>query len=256
MEVQKNNLATFVVLVWGRWETRFGTTFAVMLALAQYVVLEWRGSSNVWEWVKSFPPSIWLAVGGLLLFWSCYGVWHEERSKTDEFEKRFSAPDLEVSIDGASDGIVGDRLIITVMAQIRNPRGPQCSLYDWDAYIEFPDGKTLRSTDQPRPDPAGVTVDFGKTGKSATLMAERFFPSMTQVIPAGDFISGWMWAAFKGISVESLYEGNARVVLSFKDAVSAQFHIHKYPLKPGLALPSFVNADWIPESSRIPKAAR
>jgi hypothetical protein len=64
--------------VWNHWEARFGTTFAVMLAVAQYLLLEFLGPKKIPVWVRDFPPSIWLGIGALLLFWSCYGAWHDE----------------------------------------------------------------------------------------------------------------------------------------------------------------------------------
>jgi hypothetical protein len=36
--------------------------------------------------VKDFPPYLWLAVGFVLLFWSCYAAWSDERRKAKEIE--------------------------------------------------------------------------------------------------------------------------------------------------------------------------
>ena len=64
--------------VWTHWEARFGTTFAVVLAVAQYLYLEFGDPARIPKWVKDFPPYLWLAIGAALLLGSCYAAWHEE----------------------------------------------------------------------------------------------------------------------------------------------------------------------------------
>lgn len=73
--------------VWNHWEARFGTTFAVILAVAQYLCLAIGDPDKTPKWVKEFPPYLWLAVGAVLLFWACYGAWdeqHEGRLNAEE----------------------------------------------------------------------------------------------------------------------------------------------------------------------------
>jgi hypothetical protein len=91
----------FCVAAWAHWEARFGTTFAVMLAVAQYMYLEFADPKKIPAWVRDFPPSLWLAVGILLLFWSCYGAWYSEYQARNAAEKRVDAlkPKLGFSAD-------------------------------------------------------------------------------------------------------------------------------------------------------------
>lgn len=70
--------AMYFVAVWKRWEACFGTTFAVILAFAQYSYLALADPKKIPQWVKSFPPWLWLAVGAILLFWSCFLAWDEQ----------------------------------------------------------------------------------------------------------------------------------------------------------------------------------
>jgi len=88
--VKKKHLGVFIGAVWGHWEARFGTTFAVILAVGQYCVLEFADPQRVppWaKWIKDFPPSVWLSVGAVMLFWACYAAWHEERTNTVKAEE-------------------------------------------------------------------------------------------------------------------------------------------------------------------------
>lgn len=78
---RRTHLGVFASAVWGHWEARFGTTFAVALAVAQYLFLEFRDPNKLPKWVKDFPPSIWLAIGAVMLFWACYSAWHGERTE-------------------------------------------------------------------------------------------------------------------------------------------------------------------------------
>ncbi len=76
--------------VWNHWEARFGSTFAVILAVAQYAVLAFADPKKVPGWVKDFPPYLWLSVGVVLLFWACYVAWNDEHGRVlvVEDEKR------------------------------------------------------------------------------------------------------------------------------------------------------------------------
>ena len=88
---KKKHLGVFIGAVWGHWEARFGTTFAVILAFVQYAVLAFADPQKMpgWaKWIKDFPPSIWLSVGAVMLFWACYAAWHEERTEAIGIEER------------------------------------------------------------------------------------------------------------------------------------------------------------------------
>ena len=67
-----------MAVVWGHWEARFGSTFALILALAQYSYLQFGDPDKIPEWVKTFPPWLWLAIGLVILFWSCYLAWGDQ----------------------------------------------------------------------------------------------------------------------------------------------------------------------------------
>lgn len=88
---KKKHLGLFIGAVWGHWEARFGTTFAVILAVGQYCVLAFADPQRMPEWakwIKDFPPSIWLSVGAIMLFWACYAAWREERTEAIGVEER------------------------------------------------------------------------------------------------------------------------------------------------------------------------
>jgi len=53
----------------------------VVLALAQYFILAWADPKKVPDFVKHFPPLIWLAIGFVLLFWSCYLAWRDQAAQ-------------------------------------------------------------------------------------------------------------------------------------------------------------------------------
>ncbi len=94
---KKKNIGVFIAVVWGHWEARFGTTFALMLAVAQYAYLAFGDPNKLPKWVKDFPPSMWLAVGGLLLFWACYEAWHEERTGVIDTEARLEETEKKLA---------------------------------------------------------------------------------------------------------------------------------------------------------------
>lgn len=64
----------FCGAVWHHWEARFGTTFAVVLSLMQYAYLAFGDPKYIPTWVRAFPPSIWLSVGLVLLFWGLLSI--------------------------------------------------------------------------------------------------------------------------------------------------------------------------------------
>jgi hypothetical protein len=84
--MERPSFPRFLLLVWHNWEACFGTTFAVVLALAQYSILAWADPKRVPEFVKQFPPQVWLAIGLVLLFWSCYLAWKEQGAQTAKAE--------------------------------------------------------------------------------------------------------------------------------------------------------------------------
>ena len=86
----KTHCGAFLVATWRHWEACFGTTFAVILALAQYLVLEFSDPRRVPKWVKDFPPSLWLAIGVVLFLWASYLAWREERHRSTSAEERFA----------------------------------------------------------------------------------------------------------------------------------------------------------------------
>src|SRR5277367_1301234 len=88
---KKKHLGIFIYSVWGHWEARFGTTFAVILAVIQYCVSAFADPQRLPEWakwIKDFPPYLWLSVGAVMLFWACYAAWYEERSDAANIEER------------------------------------------------------------------------------------------------------------------------------------------------------------------------
>ena len=110
--MERPSFPRFFVSVWHHWEASFGTTFAVMLALTQYLILAWVDPKKVPEFAKQFPPLLWLTIGLLLLFRSCYLAW-----KSQAMETLKVARDLEDerSIKNAPDvglELLGGRLVI------------------------------------------------------------------------------------------------------------------------------------------------
>jgi hypothetical protein len=95
----------FCIAVWGHWEARFGTTFTVILAVVQYLALALVSPANVPTWVRDFPPYLWLAIGAILFFWSCYEAWHDEYDGRRQAENRTeevinsNRPEVFVSLD-------------------------------------------------------------------------------------------------------------------------------------------------------------
>lgn len=85
------HLGSFVAAAYEHWEARFGTTFAVMLALIQYLVQVLARPQNIPAWVKNFPPYLWLSIGAVMLFWACYAAWREERVGLNESGEKLQA---------------------------------------------------------------------------------------------------------------------------------------------------------------------
>ena len=79
----------FCSSVWNHWEARFGTTFAVILAAAQYLYLAVGAPARIPKWVKEFPPYLWLSIGIALFFWACYGAWSEQYETRLEIEQKY-----------------------------------------------------------------------------------------------------------------------------------------------------------------------
>jgi hypothetical protein len=52
--------------------------------------LEFADPSRVPKWVRDFPPSLWLVIGVLLLFWSCYAAWHDKFEEVIKVEKELA----------------------------------------------------------------------------------------------------------------------------------------------------------------------
>ncbi len=88
MDKPKVSFLVFCCSVWAHWEAYFGTTFAVVLAVAQYLILEFGDPDKIPKWVKDFPPSLWLGIGALLFFWSCYAAWREKSQALVEAEEK------------------------------------------------------------------------------------------------------------------------------------------------------------------------
>ena len=87
--------------VWAHWEARFGTTFAVILAVIQYFIRDVGDPKKIPTWVKDFPPSRWLLIGAILLFWACYCTWRDEFREKLEAQQQVQAclvPKLELNI--------------------------------------------------------------------------------------------------------------------------------------------------------------
>jgi len=80
--MDRPSFTRFFLSVWHHWEACFGSTFAVVLTLAQYSILAWADPKKVPQFVNQFPPLVWLAIGLVLLFWSCYRAWKDQGEQT------------------------------------------------------------------------------------------------------------------------------------------------------------------------------
>jgi hypothetical protein len=125
-DMQKLTLAAYCVEVWKHWETCFGTTFAVILGAIQYSILAWADPAKVPAWVKSFPPWLWLAIGCVLLFWSCYLAWKDKQISLNVSESRVGElkgrPDLHLSCKPVEHDWPG-KPNLPPPPQAREPRG-------------------------------------------------------------------------------------------------------------------------------------
>lgn len=156
---KKKHFGIFVGVVWRHWEACFGSTFAFMLAVVQYLFLEFRDPTKLPIWVKDFPPYLWLSVGTLLLFWASYAAWKDERTELGKVTGQLdelTTPKLELSIDdiGVGDGdfVVYDRRMnstaIIVAASLVNKGAPSI-VEAWKIKVTSPSGQTLEVTPTP-----------------------------------------------------------------------------------------------------------
>jgi hypothetical protein len=238
------NLPEFLWAVFRRWRT---LVTGVTLTLIFGGIEHFKQASLSWK-----AYCLILAVTFLA---ACFGAWKEEREKLDsktqeleELEKRLSFPEFVSTPGSVSHGPMGTRTVITFFAHIANPFGPQSSLYGWQMHLEFADKRIVRQSSPIFPNPNGVNMSLGNTGKSVLLKTSAFLPSLTAPVPPGGFIEGWFWATFEGITEANLYEDRALVVLTFRDAVSGKEHRLTQTFKTrGVNLPGVTDTDWIPK---------
>ncbi len=212
----------FCVSVWGHWEARFGTTFAVILSLGQYIYLATGDPAKIPGWVKTFPPYLWLAIAGVLLFWSCFAAWRDQDKQREKLQSRLATPDIRIEIAMVSWGS-RDKFFATFAAlSASNPHGPSTGLSHWKAELELADSTKLIG-EIPFSTPEDIRIPLNPDNTMILPKNKEIGRQSSSPIPTGGIVDGWIMSVFRTLPA-TFNPAGTRIIFSCRDVVTGKDH--------------------------------
>jgi hypothetical protein len=212
----------FCVSVWGHWEARFGTTFAVMLSLVQYIYLATGDPAKIPRWAKAFPPYLWLAVAGVLLFWSCFAAWRDQDEQRETLKSRLATPDIHIEIAMVSWGSRDKFFAIFAALSASNPHGPPTGLFRWKAELELADLTRLPG-EIPFSNPKDIRIPLNKDNTMILPKDKEIGRQTASPIPTGGVVDGWLMSVFRTLPAGFDPIGT-RITFSCRDIATGKDH--------------------------------
>jgi hypothetical protein len=212
----------FIVSVWNHWEARFGTIFAVAVATIQAVILNFGDPTKIPGWVKALPPWLWLAIGVLFIFWSCYAAWKDQYVGFSALQQKLESPRFVFDINTRCWGQLNGHFSMTLGVSITNPTGPPAALHDWEMEIEH-EGHISRGVfPPPRNQNMQVPTPGYRDAHFVFSRADYLMFLTLDPIPSGGVKAGWILAVFDDIPAGSRISGS--VTLTAHDAINEKAH--------------------------------
>ena len=181
-----------------------------------------RVSGTVKRW-SDVPDWLFIIIGAVCLFWAGYAAWKDKNDALITLQQHLKSPELGGTLGMLSSGSMDKQPLVSVGGVITNPLGPPTALLGWGMSIEFADRIIDGIVPLTHQEDTKFPVPSGR--QNLVLSAKDYWPEKSQQpIPAGGVLEGWIWAVFPGLDIDELYEKNARVIVTYKDAATMKEH--------------------------------